>query len=79
MYESIWLSMPMNTPAVAASAPPMSQVARMTRSVAMPLTRARSGSSLTARMARPMRLRVSRRCNARTSIAVTPTIQMWRA
>src|SRR6266446_3060809 len=32
-----------------------------------------------SRIGRAMRLRVSRRCNARTSSPVTPTIQMWRS
>ncbi len=72
----VW--MPMKTPPAAASPAPMIQVQRITCSTLMPETRARSASSLTARIALPSRVRLRKRCSATTKAAVTSTIVTWR-
>jgi hypothetical protein len=49
----------------------------MTAATSMPTMRASAGFSLTARIARPIWLRVSRRCMAPTSSAVRPSEHSW--
>lgn len=62
--------MPSMTPAAQASAPPIIQVARMTRSTSTPATRANTGFSDTARMARPIGLFAMKRSMTMTITAV---------
>ena len=61
---------PSMTPEAQASAPPIAQVMRTMRSTSTPATRASVGFSLTARMARPVCVRVSSRCRPATSTTV---------
>ena len=64
-------------PAAQASAPPSSQVARTTAATSMPLIRASAGFSLTARMARPIWVRLIRRWTTTSRIAVRPNTASW--
>ena len=57
-------------PAIAASAAPMIQVQRTTLAVSRPETSASSGSSATARMDRPVRVMVRKKCSSTAMIAV---------
>ena len=63
-------------PAMAAMPPPMAQVDQMTRSVGIPVTRAKSGLSAVARMALPIFVRVSSRYTPRARSTAMPAMKM---
>ena len=67
------------TPAAPQSAPEISQVTSVIRSVRMPQLRATTGFAEVARIARPSWVRVSSRCSASIATTVIPMMISWLA
>ena len=73
----ICTSSPALMPATQARPAPSSQTTRITLRTSMPTTPASCGFSLTARIERPIAVRVSSRWTATTSTAETPSDSSW--